>query len=198
MQDVLPIALRAYVISRTQSRLVKVVTDYCFFFKGLCAKVLDPSKLDNMEYQLVQTLCELEQIFPPSFFTVMVHLTTHLIYEAKLGGLVHYRWMYPIERYLVQLKSHVCNNAQPEGSIAEGYIKGECLNFFSRYFEGVETPFNRPLRNDENVVGKEMYMFNLSCRKLGKVEIIDLDGKSLAQAHRYVLLNYSKIQSFRE
>nr|GFA68133.1 hypothetical protein [Tanacetum cinerariifolium] len=161
---------------------------------GLCAKVLDPSELDNMEYQLVQTLCELEQIFPP----IMVHLTIHLIYEVKFGGLVHYRWMYPIERYLMQLKSHVRNNAQPEGSIAEGYIKEECLNFFSRYFKGVETPFNRPLRNDENVVRKEMYMFNLSGRKLGKVEIIDLDGKSLAQAHRYVLLDHSKIQPFRE
>nr|GEZ47530.1 hypothetical protein [Tanacetum cinerariifolium] len=154
MQDVLPIALRASVISRTQYRLVKAVTDYCFFFKGLCAKVLDLSELDNMEYQLVQTLCELEQIFPPSFFTVMVHLTIHLIYEAKLGGLVHYRWMYLVERY----------------------------------FEGVETPFNRPLRNDENVVRKEMCMFNSSGRKLGKVEILDLDGKSLAQAYRYVSL----------
>ncbi|GJX08844.1 hypothetical protein Tco_0196776 [Tanacetum coccineum] len=198
MQDVLPIALRASVMSRTQSRVVKAVTDYCFFFKGLCAKVLDPSELDKMEYQLVRTLCELEQIFPPSFFTVMVHLTIHLIYEAKLGGPVHYRWMYPVERYLMQLKSYVRNKAQPEGSIAEGYIKEECLNFCSRYFEGVETPFNRPLRNDENVVGKEMYMFNSSGRKLGKVEILELDGKSSAQAHRYVLLNHSKIQPFRE
>ena len=101
MQDVLPIALRASVISRTQSRVVKAVTDYCFFFKGLCAKVLDLSELDKMEYQLVRTLCELEQLFPPSFFTVMVHLTIHLISEAKLGGPVHYRWMYPVERYFL-------------------------------------------------------------------------------------------------
>lgn len=111
----------------------------------------------------------------------MVHLTIHLISEAKLGGPDHYRWMYPveqyflfhaiklciysfnlvnllaiflIERYLMRLKSYVRNKAQPEGSIAEGYIKEECLNFCSRYFEGVETPFNRPLRNDDNVVGK--------------------------------------------
>nr|GEY42935.1 hypothetical protein [Tanacetum cinerariifolium] len=67
MQDVLPIALQASVMSRAQSRVVKVVTDYCFCFKGLCAKFLDPSELDKMEYQLVRTLCELEQIFPPSF-----------------------------------------------------------------------------------------------------------------------------------
>ncbi|GJZ84556.1 ribose 5-phosphate isomerase A [Tanacetum coccineum] len=151
MQDVLPIALLVSVISRTQSRVVKAVTDYCFFYKWLCVKVLDPSELDKMEYQLARTLCELEQIFPPSFFTVMVHLTIHLIYEAKLGGPVHYRWMYLVEQYLMQLKSYVRNKAQPEGSIIEGYIKEECLNFYSRCFEGVETPFNRPPRNDENV-----------------------------------------------
>nr|GEX38274.1 hypothetical protein [Tanacetum cinerariifolium] len=161
---------------------------------GLCAKVLDPGELDKIEYQLVQTLCELEQISLPSFFTVMVHSTIHLIYEVKLGGTVHYIWMYSIERYLMQLKSYVRNKTQLEGPIAEGYIKEECLNFCSRYFKGVETPFNHPLRNDENVFEKEMYMFNSSGRKLGKVEILELDGKCLAQAHRYVLLNHSKIQ----
>ncbi|XP_075658886.1 uncharacterized protein LOC142628728 [Castanea sativa] len=45
-----------------------------------------------------QVTSELEKIFPPSFFTVMVHVVMHLAREAKLGGPVHYRWMYPIER----------------------------------------------------------------------------------------------------
>lgn len=186
------------MFSRSQSRVVKVVSDLCSFFKGLCNKVLDMRELDKMEYEAVQTLCELEQLFPPSFFTIMVHLTVHLISEAKLGGPVHYRWMYPVERYLMQLKSYVRNKAQPEGSIAEAYIKDECLTFCSRYFEGVETPFNRPPRNDETIVGKEMYMLNSSGRKLGKLEIIELDSKSLNQAHRYVLLNHRKIQPFRD
>ena len=98
MQDILPIVLKASMHSRAQTRVVKAVCDLCSFFKGLCAKVLDPSELEKMEYQVVRTLCELEQLFPPSFFTIMVHLTIHLISEAKLGGPVHYRWMYPIER----------------------------------------------------------------------------------------------------
>lgn len=89
-------------------------------------------------------------------------------------------------------------NLRPEGSIAEGYIKEECLTFCSRYFEGVETSFNRIPRNDENIIGIEMYMLNSGGRKLGKVEIVELDNKSLCQAHRYVLLNHSKIQPFRE
>ncbi|GJS84098.1 putative transposase-associated domain-containing protein [Tanacetum coccineum] len=198
MQDILPIALRACMFSRSQTRVVKAMCDLCLFFKGLCDKVLDMRELDQMEHDIVQTLCELEQLFPPSFFTIMVHLTIHLISEAKLGGPVHYRWMYPVERYLMQLKSYVQNKAQPEGSIAEAYIKDECLTFCSRYFEGVETPFNRPPRTDESIVKKEMYMLNSSGRKLVKLEIIELDWNSFNQAHRYVLLNHKKIQPFRD
>ena len=96
MQDILPIALRASMVSRSQSRVVKAVCDFCSFFKGLCAKVLVLNELEKLEHQVVQTLCELEQLFPPSFFTIMVHLSVHLISEAKLGGPVQYRWMYPI------------------------------------------------------------------------------------------------------
>ena len=51
-----------------------------------------------METEIGKILCDLERIFPPSFFDVMVHLSVHLASEARLGGTVHYRWMYPIER----------------------------------------------------------------------------------------------------
>nr|GEY59289.1 hypothetical protein [Tanacetum cinerariifolium] len=120
----------------------------------------------------------------------MVYLTIHLISEAKLGGPVHYRWMYPIKRCLMRLKSYFRNKAQPEGSMAEGYVKDECLTFCSRYVEGVETLFNRPPRNDKTIYRKEIYMLNSRGRKLGKVDILELDYTSLAQAHRYVLLNH--------
>ena len=54
--------------------------------------------MPDLEKDIVVTLCKLEKIFPLSFFTVMVHVVMHLAREVKLGGLVHYRWMYPIER----------------------------------------------------------------------------------------------------
>jgi len=60
----------------------------------------------------------MEMLFPPSFFTIMVHLVVHLVEDAKLGGPVQYRWMYPIEKYLGKLKSYVRNKAQAKGSIA--------------------------------------------------------------------------------
>ncbi|GKD92523.1 uncharacterized protein Tco_1372360, partial [Tanacetum coccineum] len=68
--------------------------------------------------------------------------------EAKIGGPVHYRWMYPIERYLSTLKSYVRNKSRPEGSIAEGYIVEECLSSCSLYLSpDVETEHNTTSRN---------------------------------------------------
>jgi len=52
----------------------------------------------------------------------MVHLPIHLANEAKIVGLVQYRWMYLVERYLRRLKSYVRNKARLEGCITEAYI----------------------------------------------------------------------------
>ena len=62
------------------------------------------------------------------FFDIMMHLPVHLAKEAKLGGPLCYRWMYPIERYLRMLKGYVRNKAHSEGSIADRYIS-ECMIF---------------------------------------------------------------------
>ena len=68
------------------------------FFREICSKVLNVDKLGAFEKRIVVTLCDLKKIFSPSFFTVMVHLVMHLASETKVAGLIHYRWMYPIER----------------------------------------------------------------------------------------------------
>jgi len=47
---------------------------------------------------IIEALCKLEMIFPPLFFDSMEHLPIHLPFEAKVGGPVQYRWMYPFER----------------------------------------------------------------------------------------------------
>ncbi|XP_038973330.1 uncharacterized protein LOC103721483 [Phoenix dactylifera] len=105
--------------------------------------------------------------------------------------------MYPIERFLMRLKDYVRNRAYPEGSISEGYIAEECLTFCSRYLEGVETALNRPPRNFDIVENAEIYKFSSAGRVLGTVKSIVLDQKSLAQAHRYVLLHNDIISEYR-
>ena len=90
----------------------------------------------------------------------MINLVLHLPEEELLSGLVHFRWMYPYERFIKKLKDYVKNRAQSEGSIFEGYIIDESLLFSSMYLEGVETKFNRPNRNEEGNSKSQLSIFN--------------------------------------
>jgi hypothetical protein len=95
MQQLLPIALRG---SKLPSNVIKVVVDMPTFFRGIREMTLIPEALDRLQEYVCMTLCLMEQIFPPSFFTSMVHVVVHLVRECRLGELVQYRWMYPGER----------------------------------------------------------------------------------------------------
>nr|GEW92295.1 hypothetical protein [Tanacetum cinerariifolium] len=97
--------------------------------------------------KVVDILCDLELIYPPALFDIMIHLVIHLPLEAIEGGPICLRWMYPFERYMKKLKGYVRNKAKPEGSIAEGYVAEEALTFSSHYFLDVTTKFNSPDRN---------------------------------------------------
>ena len=55
--------------------------------------------LEMLESGIVETLCKLEKNFPTGFFDAIEHLPIHLPHEAKCGGPIQYRWMYPFERY---------------------------------------------------------------------------------------------------
>ena len=152
--------------------------DLSCIFRELCSKTLQVKELKQLESRIAVTLCNPESIFPPSFFTIMVHLVTYMVMEAKIARPIHYCWMYLIERwfkykflstidlffvdkslywfgnrYLLRLNSYNHNKAHREGSIVEGYMAKECLTFCS-YLESIETLFTRPLRNVENARGE--------------------------------------------
>ncbi|WVZ84116.1 hypothetical protein U9M48_031177 [Paspalum notatum var. saurae] len=118
--------------------------------------------------------------------------------EVKLGGPVHYRWMYPMERFFVRLKAPVKNRAHPEGSIAEGYRLEECMTFCSRFLEG-NTRFTRPSRNPEpSDKTKEMSLFDSAGEPIGKATNVNqFDSQLLIQAHRYVLRHCDELEEFR-
>ncbi|KAL0352174.1 UNVERIFIED_CONTAM: hypothetical protein Scaly_1606100 [Sesamum calycinum] len=48
-----------------------------------------------------------EKIFPPTFLDSMEHLIVHLPYKARVVGPMQYKWMYPFERFLRDLKKKV-------------------------------------------------------------------------------------------
>ncbi|KAG8474872.1 hypothetical protein CXB51_031597 [Gossypium anomalum] len=86
IQAFLPICLRGVV-----EKVLSVIINLSDFFKRICAKSLDLQEVDQLQIQVVLTLCEIEKIFPPSFFIVMIHLVIHLSMEVKLGRPVQYR-----------------------------------------------------------------------------------------------------------
>ncbi|XP_021739802.1 uncharacterized protein LOC110706214 isoform X3 [Chenopodium quinoa] len=128
----------------------------------------------------------------------MVHLCVHIVGEAKIGGPVQSRWMYPIERFLGKLKDYVRNKARPEGSIAEGYILEECLFFCSKYLHNVETKSNQQERNSDSVSDdyEGLSIFAPSGVPLGKENSKCLTQEEWEKARDYVLKNCDEVQPF--
>ena len=93
MECLLPIAF-----SSLPSNVLNPLTELNQFFKDLCSATLREDDLIRMEQNIPVILCKLERILPPGFFDSMEHLLVHLAHEARLGGPVQYRWMYPFER----------------------------------------------------------------------------------------------------
>ena len=87
MQQLLPIALRFILPKHVRLAIYRL----SFFFNALCSKVVDVSTLDELQNQLVVTLCLREKYFPPSFFDIIIHLTVHLVREVRLCGPVYFR-----------------------------------------------------------------------------------------------------------
>lgn len=122
----------------------------------------------------------------------MVHLPIHLVSQIMLTGPVPCIWMYPLERYLCELKSQVRNRSKPEGSIAEGYLAKECLLFCTRYLD----KGSKKDRDDVAMPLEDEFCARFSTQghpiggkknKFGKA--FQMPSSMLHQAHRYILFN---------
>jgi hypothetical protein len=132
MQQVLPLCIRTLLTKDVRMTIMRVSR----IFGKLCAKVVDPSTISELFQETAVTMCMVEKVFPPSFFDIMTHLPVHLVQQLDICGLVHMRWMYPMERYLKTFKGYVRQQAQPKGSMAQGYIMDEALGFCTEYMQG--------------------------------------------------------------
>ncbi|XP_058202686.1 uncharacterized protein LOC131317134 [Rhododendron vialii] len=187
MQQLLPLALRSVLPKEVRY----AITRLCFFFNAICSKVVDVPKLEKLQSDLVITLCLFEKYFPPSFFDIMVHLTVHLVREVRLCGPVHFRWMYPFERYMKVLKGYVRNRNRPEGCIAESYIAEEGVEFCSDYLSGMDSigvPVDRNTTFEDSAIG----------RPLPGGRVTAIDREEWEQAHCYVLENTNEVQPYIE
>ncbi|KAL0554499.1 hypothetical protein IC582_008421 [Cucumis melo] len=156
----------------------------------ICNKLIDVQQLEKLEEDIMVTMCLLEKYFPPSFFTIMMHLTVHIVREVKLYGPVYLRWMYPFERYMKVLKNYVRNRHRPEGCIAESYIVEEAIEFCSDFLSEV----------DPVGLGIDRLDASLDNSSFGRPLSAGVSFKPkqdlLYQAHRYVLANTIDVQPY--
>ena len=87
LQHVLLVGLHGLLPDNVCDALLDLRT----YFQDLSMKTLRRSEIDLLEKKIIITLCKLKMIFSATFFDIMVHLSAHLSYEARLGGPVHTR-----------------------------------------------------------------------------------------------------------
>ena len=94
MQTLIPLTYQNLLLKGIWDALIKI----SHFFRDICSNKLQTQHIERFEMNIIQTICKLEMIFSSLFFDTMEHLPIHLPFEAKVGGLVQYRWMYSFER----------------------------------------------------------------------------------------------------
>jgi len=67
MQDLLLVAICGIL----PKNVGQVITHLCLFFNAICRKVIDPTRLDELENEAIIILRQLEMYFPPSYFDIM-------------------------------------------------------------------------------------------------------------------------------
>ncbi|GJU35181.1 pyruvate kinase [Tanacetum coccineum] len=87
MQYLLPYGLQQYL----PDEVAKPIIDLCSFFKQICSATLMEDDMLKAQSKVVNILCNLELIYPPAFFGIMIHLVIHLPLEALEGGPIHPR-----------------------------------------------------------------------------------------------------------
>ncbi|XP_017428832.2 uncharacterized protein LOC108336898 [Vigna angularis] len=167
------------------------------FFKDLCATTLKANYLRKLEENIPIILCKLERILPPAFFDSMEHLPIHLVYEARLGGPVQYRWIYPFERFMGESKRSVKNKARVAGSICAAYLHRETTYFCSHYFKNFMLS-SMNVRNETQCQSgtshSNLSVFREVGRHAGKEFTHWLSDAEFNSAHVHVLIYFLEVK----
>ena len=179
-----------------------VLAELSYFFCVLCVKELSPGLLEEMEQLAPELICQLEKIFPPSFFNPMQHLILHLPTEARLGGPVQNRWCYSTERMQKTLRAKCKNKRRIEASMAKAFITEEASNFVTTYYEAK----NRHLHNlkprynaDEPQKGQSnLSLFKGNLAPASGWKPVRLDVEEWRTISLYLLNNLTEVRPYIE
>jgi hypothetical protein len=80
-------------------------------------------------------MCQLKMCFPLTFFNMMEHYMIHIAERISVLDPMYLHDMYPYEGYMPIMNGCVCNRAQPERSMIEGYTTEEVLECYNDYMK---------------------------------------------------------------
>nr|GEU38356.1 hypothetical protein [Tanacetum cinerariifolium] len=66
--------------------VAKPIIELCLFFKQICSQTLMEDDMLKAQSKVVDIMCNLELIYPPGFFDIMIHFVIHLPLEALKDG----------------------------------------------------------------------------------------------------------------
>jgi hypothetical protein len=144
LQFILPISIRGTLSREIREGIYRLAA----FFRWICGKSIVTEEIPFWKVEIAEIMCLFEQCMPPHFFDIMPHLLVHLLEEVELGGPVHSRWLYFLERYMKTLKSMVRQKKNPEGSMSEGYLAQESLFYFGEMLTRLN-PSGRQIWNED-------------------------------------------------
>ncbi|CAM9000805.1 unnamed protein product [Rhodiola kirilowii] len=158
--------------------------------------------MKQWQANIATTLCKLETIFPPSFFNSMEHLPIHLANKVLFGGPVHYRWMYPFERFIYRLKqlSQKGNRAEVEASIVNAYIQLETSYLGSDYLDPELTSNDIRLKQNEVATSdcedSQISIYNYPGVGGSKIKWRVLESREFKKATHYIFSNTPELEQY--
>lgn len=188
----MPVMLRGYL----PEHIWRVLAELSHFFRTVCAKQICPLMIKKLHDLVPELLCKLEKIFPPGFFTPMLHLIVHLANEALLGGPVQFRWQFCIEREFKYIRLKCGNKNKIEACIAEATILQEITNATTAYYaDEVPTMHNQvPRYNvDEPKRDPKLLLFKFPGGKAGGAKPHTLSNQEKECIMLYVLMNMGEV-----
>ncbi|XP_048613195.1 uncharacterized protein LOC125587093 [Brassica napus] len=175
------------------------ISEIALFFRDISANILKHEDVAILKENIAVKLCNLEKIFPPSFFDVMEHLAVHLADEAALGGPVQYRWMYPFERYMYHLEKKVKNKAHIGGSIVAQYVNEKISTASANFFGNPQVVPEVPLPGEVRFTYQYPDVPNLfyhEGRVSGKSEEKWLTDDDYTVLQTFLMLNCDTFKSY--
>ena len=161
---------------------------FCNVLAQLCAESVNMLQVQQLEFDVHESLSLLERDFPVSMHVIVFHLLHHLpLYLNRFGPCCVY-WMYPYERFNSWVIRRVQNRRYPESTVIETYRLFEWAHFLQRAGKLPKNAITLPTSIDseyENIKTDAMAMLNPV--EFANLESLYIDPDLRSQLKREVI-----------